>query len=149
MNANDILSQLTEGTILEGPHWTEPVRVLTAKVRGNRVEVQAVGVNTKRLWNKLLNAEEFDSVIKLTLAGELAALDGNPTHFRLAAEAHRIRLAYQYDPHFAVSVSQVELALYNAVTEYVQNNFQRAEQAENRNVGLALTVLQRRLASSL
>jgi superfamily II DNA or RNA helicase len=108
MNANQISNLLTEGTVLEGPHWTEPVRVLTAKVRGHRIEVQAVGVNTKRLWNKLLNAEEFDSVIKLTLAGELAALDGNPTHFRLAAEAHRIRLAYQYDPHFAVSVSQVD-----------------------------------------
>jgi len=36
------------------------------------------------------------------------ALNGNPTHFRLATEAHRIRLAYQYDPHFAVSVSQVD-----------------------------------------
>ena len=42
-----------------------------------------------------------------------------------------------------------ELNLYDAVTDYVQNNFQRAEPAENRNVGLALTVLQRRLASSL
>jgi len=80
MNASDISNQLTEGTILEGPHWTEPVRVLTAKVRCHRVEVQAVGVNTKRLWTKLLNADEFDGVIKLTLAGELAALDGNPSH---------------------------------------------------------------------
>jgi len=44
----------------------------------------------------------------MTSAGALAALDGNPTHFRLAAEAHRIRLAFQYDPHFAVSVSQVD-----------------------------------------
>jgi hypothetical protein len=42
-----------------------------------------------------------------------------------------------------------ELTLYDAVTDYVQHNFQRAEAAENRNVGLALTVLQRRLASSL
>ncbi len=107
-SSNNILSQLKEGTVLEGPHWTEPVRVLTAKVRGNRVEVRAVGLNTKRLWNKLLNTADFDNVIKLTPAGELAALDGNPTHFRLAAEAHRIRLAYQYDPHFAVSVSQVD-----------------------------------------
>ena len=31
----------------------------------------------------------------------------------------------------------------------MQNNFQRAEDSSNRNVGLALTVLQRRLASSL
>jgi superfamily II DNA or RNA helicase len=42
-----------------------------------------------------------------------------------------------------------ELVLYNAVTDYVQDNFQRAEAAANRNVGLALTVLQRRLASSV
>ncbi|NLE59798.1 MAG: DEAD/DEAH box helicase, partial [Planctomycetes bacterium] len=108
MNTHEILGQLIEGTILEGPHWTEPVKVLTAKGRGNRIEVQAVGLITKRLWNKLLRAEDFDGAITVTQAGELAALDGNPTHFRLAAEAHRIRLAYQYDPHFAVSVSQVD-----------------------------------------
>jgi superfamily II DNA or RNA helicase len=108
MASDNILHQLTEGTILEGPHWTEPVKVLTAKARGSRIEVQAVGTHTKRLWTKLLKPEEFDGTIKLTAAGELAALDGNPTHFRLAAEAHRIRLAFQYDPHFAVSVSQVD-----------------------------------------
>ena len=87
MSADGILSQLTEGTVLEGPHWTEPVRVLTAKGRGTRIEVQAVGVLTKRLWTKLLKIEEFDGKIKLTLAGRLAALDGNPSHFRLAAES--------------------------------------------------------------
>ena len=41
-----------------------------------------------------------------------------------------------------------ELDFYEEVTEYVQHNFQRAEHAQNRNVGLALMVLQRRLASS-
>jgi superfamily II DNA or RNA helicase len=108
MNIEEVLSQLTEGGTLEGPHWTEPVKVLTAKARGTRIEIQAVGLHTKRLWNKLLRAEEFDGAIRITPAGKLAALDGNPTHFRLAAEAHRIRLAFQYDPHFAVSVSQVD-----------------------------------------
>ena len=70
--------------------------------------MQAVGVNTKRLWTKLLTAADFDGAVTITQAGQLAALNGNPTHFRLAAEAHRIRLAFQYDPHFAVSVSQVD-----------------------------------------
>jgi hypothetical protein len=65
-------------------------------------------MHTKRLWTKLLKSEDFDSAIMVTSAGTLAALDGNPTHFRPAAEAHRIRLAFQYDPHFAVSVSQVD-----------------------------------------
>jgi hypothetical protein len=64
MTADNLLNHLTEGTILDGPHWTEPVKILTAKARGSRI--------------------------------------------RLAAEAHRIRLAFQYDPHFAVSVSQID-----------------------------------------
>lgn len=108
MSTDNLLTQLTEGTVLEGSHWTEPVKVLTAKARGSRVEVQAVGMYTKRLWIKLLRSEEFDGAITVTSAGALAALDGNPTHFRLAAEAPRIRLAFQYDPHFAVSVLQVD-----------------------------------------
>ena len=69
MNLDGILSRLSEGTILEGPHWTEPVRVLTAKARGSRIEVQAVGLNTKRLWNKLLKAEDFETAIKITWPG--------------------------------------------------------------------------------
>jgi len=105
---DEILRQVTDGATLEGPYWTEPVKVLVAKARGTRIELQTVGLHTKRLWNKLLKAEDFGEAIKITQACELAALTGNPTHFRLAAEAHRIRLAFQYDPHFAVSVSQVD-----------------------------------------
>ncbi|MBI3677456.1 MAG: hypothetical protein HY243_12665 [Proteobacteria bacterium] len=108
MNVQELLTRLAEGTTLEGPHWTEPVKVLTAKARGTRLEVQAVGLHTRRLWTKLLTADDFNGKITITPVGELAGLNGNPTHFRLAAEAHRIRLAYQYDPHFAVSVSQVD-----------------------------------------
>ena len=77
MNTNDILNKLSEGTILEGPYWTEPVRVLTAKARGGRVEVQAVGTHTQKLWKKLLKPEEFDGSINITQAGQLAALDGS------------------------------------------------------------------------
>ena len=108
MTINEILERVVLGTTLEGPFFTEPVRVLTTKARGTRIEVQAVGLHTKQLWTKLLKAEDFDGKIRITQAAEASALDGNPTQFRLAAEAHRIRLAYQYDPHFAVSVSQVD-----------------------------------------
>ena len=108
MNAQQLVAQLAQGTVLEGPHWPESVRVLAAKARGNRVEIQAVGLIGKRLWTKLLGAEEFEGKIKITAASDVASLTGDPTQFRLAAEAHRIRLAFQYDPHFAVSVSQVD-----------------------------------------
>jgi hypothetical protein len=108
VTTEEIIRQLADRATLEGPHWTEPVKVLAVKARGLRFEVQAVGLQTERLWNKLLKAADFDELIKITQAGELASLIGNPTRFRLAAEAHRIRLDFQYDPHFAVSVSQVD-----------------------------------------
>ena len=58
------------------------------------------------------------------------------------------RIAYTVPYH----LSPQEEALYKAVTEYVRNEFNRAEALENDKragtVGFALTILQRRLASS-
>ena len=58
------------------------------------------------------------------------------------------RIAYTVPYH----LSTQEEALYKAVTEYVRNEFNRAEALENDKragtVGFALTILQRRLASS-
>jgi hypothetical protein len=34
MGVEQLLSNLTEGTILEGPYWTDPVKGLTTKARG-------------------------------------------------------------------------------------------------------------------
>lgn len=46
-------------------------------------------------------------------------------------------------------LSDDEKKLYNAVTEYVETHFNRALAKEKRNVAFALTILQRRLASSI
>jgi superfamily II DNA or RNA helicase len=45
-------------------------------------------------------------------------------------------------------LSDDEKRLYNAVTEYVEKHFNKALEKEKRNVTFALTILQRRLASS-
>ena len=102
------MSEIPEGAILEGPHWTEPVRVLSVKLRARRLEVHAIGIQSRQHSAKLIPLADIGTTVQVSLPSERAALDGDPEHFRLAAEAHRIRLAYQYDPHFAVSVSQVD-----------------------------------------
>jgi len=71
------------------------------------------------------------------LKEDMQKFDGSPCF----PPRHVQTLPYKLSPQ--------ELTLYNAVTAYVQHHFQRAEATENRNVGLALTVLQRRLASSV
>jgi len=46
-------------------------------------------------------------------------------------------------------LSDPEKRLYNALTEYVENEYNRALQGENRNAAFALILLQRRFASSI
>jgi hypothetical protein len=72
---------------------------------------------------------------------------GKPAQVRRHAavpRAHRL--------HRALQLSDAEAALYKAVTDYVREEFNRAEALENDKragtVGFALTILQRRLASS-
>ena len=104
----EFLSKLTDGTVLRGPFWQEPVRLFSAKVRASRLEVHAIGINTRQHFAKLIPIADFEKLVEILPPCERADLCGSPVHFKLAAEAHRIRLAYQYDPHFAISVSQVD-----------------------------------------
>lgn len=71
---------------------------------------------------------------------ELVTLDGHPLFPRRAAYT----VKYELSPD--------EAALYDAVTAYVREEFDRADGLDDRqqgaNVGFAMTVLQRRLASS-
>ena len=81
MQADEIARKLSEGTVLEGPHFGEPVRVLLAKARGGRVEVVAEGVNTKQTWKKLLKVEDFESAVTIKSSGGLATLTGDARYY--------------------------------------------------------------------
>ena len=104
-----------------------------------------------RLLLSLLDDKVFASV-----AGARRAIEGDESPYFLRRmkesmrhfDGHQIFLPrhvdtirYPLEPH--------EQALYDDVTDYVANGLEQAESARNRNVTLALTVLQRRLASSL
>lgn len=84
-------------------------------------------------------ADSRDLMRRLTKE-QLLRFDGSPLF------PERRAYVVQYD------LSDDESALYRAVTDYVRNEFNRAEQLEDGGrkgtVGFALTVLQRRLASS-
>ncbi|MGI5882569.1 MAG: helicase-related protein, partial [Dethiobacteria bacterium] len=84
-------------------------------------------------------AVDVSDVMRRLLKEELLKFDGTPLF------PERIAYTVNYD------LSSLEAKLYSAVTEYVQEEFNRADQlnSERRTtVGFALTILQRRLASS-
>ena len=84
-------------------------------------------------------AVDVSDVMRRLVKEELLKFDGRPLF------PERIAYTVNYD------LSPKEAELYTAVTNYVQEEFNRADQlnSERKNtVGFALTILQRRLASS-
>lgn len=83
--------------------------------------------------------DDLSDVMRRLVKEELLKFDGRP----LFPE----RIAYTVN----YSLSPVELGLYDAVTDYVTKEFNRADRLDGKrrnSVGFALTLLQRRLASS-
>ncbi len=87
-----------------------------------------------------VHAADVSDLMRRMVKENLRKFDGTPLFPQ--------RIAYTVPYH----LSAQEEALYKAVTEYVRNEFNRAEALENDKragtVGFALTILQRRLASS-
>lgn len=100
------MSSFAEGDVLEGDIWPEPVRVISATSVGTRTRVRSVGLSSGKFYDNVLEPETIE-MLSVMPAGRLV-FDGDPDAFRLAVEAWRIKLAYEFDPHFAVSVSQID-----------------------------------------
>jgi len=84
-------------------------------------------------------AVDVSDVMRRLVKEELLKFNGTPLF------PERIAYTVNYD------LSPIEAKLYGAVTDYVQEEFNRADQLNNERrttVGFALTILQRRLASS-
>ena len=100
-------SSITEDVILEGPFWPEPVRVIFVKSVGRRLQIHCRGLQSRTAYDVTLLPEEIRDRVKVRHS-EDHNFGGDPARFRLALEAWRTRLAYEYDPHLAVSVSQID-----------------------------------------
>lgn len=115
-------SEIQKDSILEGPFWGEPVRVITSKEIGAKLAIEAVGVRTNTFYQQLLSE---DDLAKVRTAYEISRdFAGDSELFFLAIESWRIRYAYQFDPLWAVNVSQIDPLPHqiDAVYYYVLKN---------------------------
>jgi len=90
--------------IIGGPQWPARMTVVRVERMGvDRVRIEAVPLaGDRQLVGRVLTLAEL-AAVTIEPAWRHAILDGDPNAFRLAAEATRIRLAYTYDPQFAVT----------------------------------------------
>lgn len=95
------------GDIISGPIFPEPVRVLAVRPIGTALtEIEAVGVNSKKYYDPVLSPAELAAITKTS--EKRLEFTGNAEHVFLFLEGMRIRNAFQFDPLYGVSVSQVD-----------------------------------------
>lgn len=97
---------LTEGQLITAPFLPGPARIKKVEQRAAFVRLEVVLEESGEYRPLRLSAEQVAQVT-LVQRDPLAA-GGDPEQFFLLVEANRIRLAHQFDPLLAVSVSQVD-----------------------------------------
>ena len=101
------LEELKRGVTLRGILPDGLVTVVDVQWYGDTAVELTYKDASGRPGNELLYRER-ESTIDIVAAGEPWSFDGDGALFRLAAEAHRIQLAYLFDPLLAVHTSLVE-----------------------------------------
>jgi superfamily II DNA or RNA helicase len=97
---------LKPGDVVAGLEPGELVEVQRLAPFGSKILVEGVGASSRRQVRRPLSAEELGALTRVR--GATHGFDGDPRAFLLGAEAERIRIAYQFDPLFAVSSSIVD-----------------------------------------
>ena len=112
-----MLETIAADTIIEGPFWPGPVRVLRVRAHGTAVQIEAVGVVDSRYYDRTIPSEQLVVLVR-EVTGGAHTFDAEPRLFRLGVEALRTHLAHAFDPQFAVSVSQVDPLLHQLDAVY-------------------------------
>ncbi len=109
-------AELEPGDIVAGLEPNEHVEVQRVAPFGNKTLVEGVGVTSRRVVRRPLTPEELARLTKVR--GADYTFDGDPEAFLLGVEAQRIRIAYQFDPLFAVNSSVVDVLPHQVEAVY-------------------------------
>ena len=96
---------LKPNKILRGPIFPEPVQIIICLPMGDAVKLVGKGVNTNKVYEPVLTP---DQLATLETTPDTEPFDGDPLRFRLAVEAMRLSLAFEYDPYFSLSIARVD-----------------------------------------
>jgi superfamily II DNA or RNA helicase len=101
------LEELTRGSIINGILPNQSVTVIEAKWHGSDVVELTYKDTNGQPFTELLFRDR-EPTLSLLTEGRPWSFDGDGDTLRLVSEAHRIRLAYLFDPLLAVHTSLVE-----------------------------------------
>ncbi len=93
------------GNTVRGPTLPEPVEVLAVIPFGASLKVVGRGLSSGLTYDPVLSPEQIG---QLEISADTEPFDGDARLFRLGVEAHRLGLAYEYDPFFSLSIARVD-----------------------------------------
>ena len=97
--------QIHQGITISGPFIPEPMEVLAVIPFGSSLKVIGRGIKTGQSYDPVLSPQQ---IAQLEVTGEHEPFDGSAHLFRIGVEAHRLGLAYEYDPYFSLSIARVD-----------------------------------------
>jgi superfamily II DNA or RNA helicase len=117
-----MIDSIVPGAILSGPFWKEPIKVISVRELAGKTIIRYVGLISNMSDEQILSPEDLAKVKMRTEAA--LEFSGDPEGFFLSVEAWRIHYAYQFDPLYAVNVSQIDPLPHqiDAVYNYVLRN---------------------------
>lgn len=99
----EILKKLKPNIVIKGNLFPEKVHVIIAMPFGTAIKLIGRG-DSNQVYNTIIPEEKFSEIEFV----EQGSYTGNATQFRLAVEAIRLGLAYEYDPYFSLSIARVD-----------------------------------------
>ena len=101
------LEELTRGSMINGILPNQSITVIEAKWHGAEVVELTYKDTNGQPYTELLFRDR-EPTLEIVTVGKPWSFDGDGDTLRLVSEAHRIRLAYLFDPQIAVHTSLVE-----------------------------------------
>lgn len=102
---SSIKENLKPNAVVKGPLFQEDIKVVAVIPMGDVIKLIGKGLKTGMFYEPVLND---DQLLKLEVMPEKEPFDGSPFNFRLGIEALRLKLAYEYDPYFSLSIARVD-----------------------------------------
>ncbi len=102
---NPIREQLVPNAIVRSPFFAEAVRVLVVLPFGESIKLIGTGLVSGKTYDPVLSP---DQVAALVVAPARPPFDGDAGRFKLGVESLRLKLAYEYDPFFALSIARID-----------------------------------------
>jgi superfamily II DNA or RNA helicase len=104
-----LTDHIQPGDWIAGPFWEASVQVITRRERSDHDLVAVNAPHLERSRAYVLTPDDWTQVQRVARADYRdVGFTGDPTRFRLAIDAHRLRLAHSIDPYAALNASRID-----------------------------------------